>query len=253
MEVVVRRAQPVIGIVILLAAWQVLTTLGVVTPILLPPPIDVFLELGNMFATGSIWLHLEASLLRAGSGFLIACAISIPLGLAIGWSALVNRVAMPVAEVFRQIPVLAMFPVFLLFLGIGYQSQIAMVTWGAMWPILLNTISAARGVDPILIKAARSLGASELQLFTKVVLPSSVPVMTTGIRLGATYSLLVLVAAEMIGATNGLGFLILNSQYNLQIRTMYAAIIMLAILGLSLNYILLASQAWLTRWNAPTH
>jgi NitT/TauT family transport system permease protein len=138
--------------------------------------------------------------------------------------------------------------VFLLFLGLGFRAQVAIVIWAAIWPILLNTVTGAQGVDERLKKAARTLGAGRRDIFLKVELPSALPTIMTGMRLGASYAFLVLVAAEMVGADSGIGFIILNNQFTFRIPQMYAAILILACLGILLNYGLLWLERRLTPW-----
>jgi NitT/TauT family transport system permease protein len=228
--------------------WEVVARTGIANPTLLSPPTKVFPAIKDYFVTGDIYPHLEASLKRGAVGFALAVAVGVPVGLLLGWARPLSRVVSPVVELLRQLPPLAMLPVFLLFLGLGFKAQVAMVIWAALWPILLNTVTGAQSVDPRLVKAARTLGASRLSLFTKVALPSALPTVVTGMRLGASYSLLVLISAEMIGANSGLGFLILNNQYTFHIPQMYASILIIACLGLTLNYGLLILERIAIPW-----
>ena len=232
----------------LFLVWELIVRIGWFDASLLTPPSRVVPEVWNYFATGAIFPHLVASLQRGALGFAIAAAVGIPLGLFIGSVRLVSLSMSPVIEFLRQLPPLAMLPVFLLFLGLGFRAQVAIVIWAAVWPILLNTVTGARGVDERLKKAARTLGAGRRDIFLKVALPSALPTIMTGVRLGASYAFLVLVAAEMVGADSGIGFLILNNQFTFRIPQMYAAILTLAILGILLNYGLLALERRLTPW-----
>jgi sulfonate transport system permease protein len=125
------------------------------------------------------------------------------------------------------------------------------IAWAAFFPVLLNTISGVRRVDARLIEMVRVFGASRTEVFRRVVLPSATPSIFVGLRLSATTSLLLLVAAEMIGAKKGLGFLVINAQYNFQIPLMFAAIVLLAIIGLVVNYMLVVFQRFLCRWENP--
>lgn len=238
-------ALPLLGF---LLTWQILVMAGVFNRVVIPPPTRVAQAVWEFFATGTIWPHMIDSLQRAVTGFGISILLGLPLGILIGWFKVFDRIVGPVLEVFRQLPPLALFPVMIVLFGLGLRAQVAIVVWASLWPILLNTISGTREVDRTLIKAAKSLGASEFKMFTKVVLPSAVPVISTGLRLGGAYALLVLVAAEMIGANSGLGFLILRSQYNFRIPDMYAAIVILALVGLAVNYLLIAFERRMTRW-----
>ncbi|MCW2506649.1 MAG: ABC-type nitrate/sulfonate/bicarbonate transport system permease component, partial [Actinomycetia bacterium] len=116
------------------------------------------------------------------------------------------------------------------------------------WPILLNTIAGVKGVDPLLVKSAKSMGLGPLRLFQKVILPSAVPTIFTGIRLAGAFSILVLIAAELVGAKEGLGFLIMNSQANFAIPEMYAAILTTSLLGVTVNQALLALERRFSTW-----
>lgn len=234
---------PILGFLI---SWEIVIRLEVFNPIVLPPPSRIAPAVVDYFTTGEIWMHLGASLQRAALGFLLACAIGLPLGLLIGWFRIFDRLVGPLIEVFRQLPPLALFPALIILLGLGFRSQVAIVVWAALWPALLNTISGTRQTDPTLVKAGRSLGCSQMQIFTKIVLPSAIPTIATGLRLSGSYALLVLVAAEMIGANSGIGFLIVNKQYNFRIPEMYAAIAILAILGLIVNYLLILFERRMT-------
>jgi NitT/TauT family transport system permease protein len=154
----------------------------------------------------------------------------------------------PLLELFRNTAALALLPVFTLLLGIGETSKIAIVAYASFFPVLLNTVAGARTVDPLLIRAAQSLGLSSLQLFQKVILPSAVPTIFTGIRMGGTASILVLIAAEMVGAKAGLGYLIVNAQSSFQIPDMYAGILTVSVFGLLANLVLVRLERHFSRW-----
>jgi NitT/TauT family transport system permease protein len=219
-----------------------------VNPIIVPPFSKVMTAWWHLSDSGVLWKHVSASLRRAVTGFAIAAGAGIVLGLAIGWIATARIWLAAPLEFFRQIPPLAIFPVFLLLLGLGFHAQVAMVVWAAVWPIMLNTINGCQQVDPSLVKAARSFGMSRRSMFAKVVLPSALPMISTGLRLGGTYALLVLVGAEMVGAQSGIGYLIISSQYALRVPDMYAGILTIAVLGLILNFILIRLERYMSKW-----
>lgn len=231
-----------------LAVWQGVVAADMVDKTLLPAPTTVWDALVELFRSGDIWPHLFASLKRGLGGFAVASFVCVPLGILIGWFKPVERVFGPLIEVFRQLPSLAMFPVFLLFFGIGYKAQLAMVVWAASWPILLTTITGTRSVDPRLIKAALTLGAKPKDLFLRVTLPAAIPSIATGLRLGGSFSFLVLVGAEMIGANNGIGYLVISSQYLFKIPQMYAALVILGVIGVVINYALVAGERRMSKW-----
>lgn len=176
--------------------------------------------------------------------------LAVPLGLLMGSFRRFEELVNSLLQLFRQTAALAIYPVFILLLGLGETSKITIICWAAFFPILLNTISGVKQVDRRLIEMAHVFGASPLGVFRRVILPAATPAIFVGLRLGATISLLLLVVAEMIGAKKGLGFLIINSQYNFEIPMMFAAILLLAVIGLVTDYVLLFLQGRLCRWDA---
>ncbi len=240
------------AIVALLLLWETAPRLALVDRTFLPPFSEVAQAWWELAADGRLADNARASLVRSFSGFGLAVALALPLGLLIGWYRPVADLLNPLLEVFRNTAALALLPVFVLLLGIGETSKISIVVYACTWPILLNTISAVRTVDPTLLKLAKSMNLSAPRLFQKVVLPASVPVTFTGIRLAGAVSILVLVAAEMIGAKAGLGYLINASQYNFAIPQMYAGIITISAIGVAFNQLLVSVERRLSSWRVPT-
>lgn len=241
-------AQRLVGIVALAAIWEAVPRLGLVDATFLPPLSQVLDSWWQLLASGELMTHVTASLTRSLSGFGLAIAASVPLGLLIGWYKPVATILNPLLEVFRNTAALALLPVFVLILGLGETSKVAIIVYGCSWPILLNTISGVRTVDPLLVKSARSLGLSPLRLFGKVVLPAAVPTIFTGIRLAGAYSILILIAAEMVGARAGLGYLINSAEFNFAVPEMYAGIITISAIGLAINQILVAVERRFSTW-----
>ncbi|MFG2872599.1 ABC transporter permease [Streptomyces sp. NPDC048338] len=236
------------AIAALLLLWEAAPRLGLVDRTFLPPFSEVAVAWWELAADGQLADNTYASLVRSFSGFGLALAVAVPLGLLIGWYRPVADLLNPLLEVFRNTAALALLPVFVLLLGIGETSKISIVVYACAWPILLNTISAVRHVDPTLLKLAKSMDLSAPRLFQKVILPSAVPMIFTGIRLAGAVSILVLVAAEMIGAKAGLGYLINASQYNFAIPQMYAGIITISAIGVTVNQLLVALERRLSSW-----
>lgn len=237
-----------LAILLFLLLWEVAPRLGLADMTFLPPFSKVAVAFFKLAITGELFKHLLISLQRAALGFGTGLIISIPLGLLIGWFKDFERFLDPLLQTFRQTSALALFPVFILIFGIGEVSKVAIIFWSVQWPILLSTISGVKSVDPLLIKSARSMGASPLTLFRKVIIPGSFPSIFTGIRLSATYAVLILIAAEMIGSNKGLGFLLYESEIKFEIPEMYAAIVTMSLLGLAINYILVAIGSRVTKW-----
>ncbi|MEU1391101.1 MULTISPECIES: ABC transporter permease [unclassified Nonomuraea] len=236
------------AILLLLAAWEVLPRLGVVDPVFVPPLSESLAAGADLLLTGRLPEHLEASLARSLSGFGLAIVLAIPLGLLIGWYKPVADFLTPLLEVFRNTSAVALLPVFTLILGIGETTKVAFVLYACSWPILLNTVSGVKTVEPLLIKSARSMGLGPVRLFQKVILPAAVPTIFTGVRLAGAYSILVLLFAEMVGAKAGLGYLILDAQSSFRIPDMYAGIITISVVGLLFNLLLIGVERRFSTW-----
>ncbi|MER5267616.1 ABC transporter permease [Actinosynnema sp. NPDC002837] len=250
-DALVTSVGKVAAIVLLLGVWETAPRLGLVDDTFLPPFSTVLDAWWRLAADGQLLDNTGASLARSLSGFGLAVAVAVPLGLVIGWYKSVASLLGPLLEVFRNTAALALLPVFVLLLGIGETSKIAIVFYACTWPILLNTISAVRGVDPTLLRLARSVDLSGFRLFQKVILPAAVPTVFTGIRLAGAVSILVLVAAEMVGAKAGLGHLVNASQFNFAIPQMYAGIITISAIGVVFNQLLVALERLFTSWRVP--
>ncbi|MCI4675942.1 ABC transporter permease [Candidatus Mycolicibacterium alkanivorans] len=241
-----------IVLALLIAFWEIAPRVGIVDKTFLPPFSAVINALVDLAKSGQLTEHISASVGRALQGFVVAVVVAVPLGIVIGWYRPVAQLLNPVLELFRNTAALALLPVFVLILGIGETSKVALVIYACIFPILLNTISGVRTVDPLLIKSARSLGLSSFRLFQKVILPAALPTIFTGIRLSAAASILVLVAAEMVGAQSGMGYLIMASQLNFQIPQMYAGILTIALVGFIFNFVLVLIERRFSRWRTPS-
>jgi sulfonate transport system permease protein len=232
-----------------LVLWQVSSSIRWVNPAVFPPLDAILAALWKGLTGGALLDDIAISLQRSGTAFAAAVVVAIPLGLFMGQIHAVERALEPILQVFRQTSALALYPVFILLLGLGEASKVFVIFWATLFPLLLNTIGGVKEVDPKLIEMARVYGASRLTVFRRVVLPGAVPSIFVGLRLSATTALLLLIASEMIGANKGVGFQVMNAQYNFQIPLMFAAIVLLACLGLLSNYALVVLQRRLCRWN----
>jgi NitT/TauT family transport system permease protein len=238
-----------IAVIVFLAIWGVIAASGHISPIILPKLSDVAFSFVKLTGNGVLIDDIIISLYRTGLGFLLAIVIAIPLGLVMGWSTRIEKYIDPLLQIFRNTSVLAMFPIFISAFGLGEESKIAIVFWGSLWPCLLNTIDGVKGVDPILVQVARSMGVSTFNMLRKVIIPAAMPGIMTGVRLSAGVAVIILVAAEMLGASKGLGFLIFNSQQKYQTPNMYVGIITIAIIGVLVNFLLVRLENHVIRWH----
>ncbi|MFN3007452.1 ABC transporter permease [Mycolicibacterium wolinskyi] len=238
-----------VGVALFLFTWWLATVAGLLDPKFLTPPQKVFEQLvEGLSADGDLRKQVWPSLRRGLSGFLIGVGLGVVSGILVGSVRFLEKAFDPVLLFFRSLSILALFPVFLLFFGIGEQSKVAIVTWAAFWPVFISTVNAVKGVENILLNAARTLGAGRAYIFTRVVLPASVPNIFPGIRLAASYAFTALVAAEYLGATEGIGIYIRSSQEGYQIPAMYSGIVVLGLIGVTLNLILAGVEKRVTAW-----
>ncbi|MGD0152818.1 MAG: ABC transporter permease [Thermacetogeniaceae bacterium] len=252
-EVIWQRVEPVLEktlvIALFLLLWELAPRAGLVSRTFIPPFSEIIVQGFQFLLAGKLMPHIVISIQRALGGFLLGVVVGVPLGLLIGWHKTLERYLDPLLQLLRQTNTVSLFPVFILLFGIGYITQIVIISWVVLWPVLLNTISGVKYVDPLLVKSARSMGITKGGLFTKVVLPSCIPSIVTGLRLSASYSLLMLVVAEMVGANKGLGYLTFNAQYVFSIHIVYVAVIILALFGVLTNWGLVRLEKRLTAWS----
>ncbi|HWR44853.1 ABC transporter permease [Sporomusa sp.] len=241
-----------IGLILFIALWELSPRVGWVDATYLSPPSAVLAALVSLFKTGALGKHLLISLQRALIGMLVAVTFGTVFGLFIGYFKRIESFLDALFQSFRQMSAFALFPVFILLFGVGELSKTIIIFWASLWPILLNTISGVKNVDKLVVQSVKSMGASQGFIFLKVILPAAAPDIFTGIRLGGSYCVMALVAAEMIGATAGLGYLIMYSQETFNIAEMYAGIVGLAIMGLGINYVLRLIEGSFTTWKQGT-
>lgn len=257
--VLASRARPwrgaVAGVPLLVAfcvLWEVAPRAGWMNPIFFPPLSEVLAALGELAASGEMGRHVGISLQRASLGFALAVAVAIPLGFLMGRYALFEKATDLLVQTLRNTSQFALLPVFVLLLGIGEASKVAITFYAAVFFLLVNTIMGVKSVDPLLLKAARSMGTSDWDLFCKVIFPSAIPSIVAGARLGVKASLFSVIAAEMLAARSGIGYLIQHSQLMLQAADMYAGILTLTVVGLGVNYGLVWIEHRATHWRAST-
>ncbi|TPL96191.1 ABC transporter permease [Mesorhizobium sp. B2-3-10] len=241
---------PLLGLFFLL--WEIAPRLGWLNRIFFPPLSEVLLAWWDLLASGALVEHIGISLQRAAIGFALGVLVAIPLGLLMGRYSLFEKVSDLLVQTLRNTSQFALLPVFILLLGIGEESKVAITFYSSVFFLLVNTISGVKSVDPLLIKAARSMGTSDFDLFRKVILPASIPSIVAGARLAVKSSLFAVIGAEMLAGKSGLGFLIQNSQLMMETADMYAGILTLTVIGLTVNYLLVWFERWATAWKGQS-
>jgi len=243
-----RFLQSSLAIIVLLLLWELCPRLGLVDPLILPPFSEIIWHGWILLSSGKLLPHIVVSAERALGGFFLAAVTGVPLGILFGWYASAGRYLGPLLRFLRQFNSISLLPVFILFFGVGYFTKVVVIYWVVVWPILLSTASGIRYVDPTLVKYGRALALSDSQIFWKIVIPSAVPSIFSGLRMASTYSFLMLVASEEVGAGSGLGFLVFNAQYLMGIHILYVALLTIALLGFATNYALSLLERRLTAW-----
>lgn len=228
--------------------WEVAPRLGWLNRIFFPPLSEVCLAWWAMVLDGTLIDNIGISLERAAAGFALAVLVALPLGFLMGRYPTFEKISDLLVQTLRNTSQFALLPVFILLLGIGEASKIAVTFYSSIFFLLVNTIAGVKAVDPLLVKAARSMGTSDLDLFRKVILPASIPSIVSGMKLAVKTSIFAVIGAEMLAAKSGLGFLIQQSQLMMQTADMYAGILTMTAIGLLVNYLLVWFERWATAW-----
>jgi ABC-type nitrate/sulfonate/bicarbonate transport system permease component len=220
----------------------------VFNPLLLPAPHTVLLAGIEMVRSGELQRDILASMSRVVQGFVLAAIVGVAVGTGVGRSRRLEYLIEPTIELLRPIPPLAFLPMMVLWFGIGETSKVAFIAYAAFFPIFTTTVEGIKYVDPLLIRAAASLGASERDIFRYVVLPAALPNIITGLRIGFGLSFFVIVAAEFIAADSGLGFLINDARTFFLVANMLLGAAVIGAIGFIFNTLLRRVETWLLRW-----
>jgi ABC-type nitrate/sulfonate/bicarbonate transport system permease component len=234
--------------VAILLLWELAARFGCLNTLLFPAPSKALADLATLVSSGYLVKALYASLFRVVCGFAIAVTVGITLGAVMARVRLVNDIFDPLVELLRPISPLALFPLAILWFGIGDGSKIFIIALAASFPVILNTYAGARSIDANLFRASRSLGASEVEIFKSIVLPGSLPHIFTGVRLAWGISLIVIIAAEMVGATVGLGYMVLEAQQTFRTERVFAGIFVIGIIGFVTDLGFRHLRRWLLPW-----
>jgi NitT/TauT family transport system permease protein len=231
-----------------MALWELCARVLVRNDLFFAPLSAVALRAAELWSTGELQTHIEASFLEFAGGFLLSVVIGIAFGVVLAESRIIRGLVDPWMSMLYATPIIALGPLFILWLGIGLTSKIAIVFLTAVFPILINTVTGLTNTDRTLIEVARSFGASPLQIYTKVRMPAAVPFIIAGLRLSVARALVGVVVAELFGARAGLGFLILNAAQSFDTAGLFVGVIILAIAGVISVELLKWIEAMLVPW-----
>jgi len=248
-----RSVSKLLPLLMVMAVWQTAAMSGVLPKSVLPPLSDVVAALVDMLRTGEIVSHTLASFARAGAGFLIAVIGGVILGLIMARVPAVERAVEPILLLIYPVPKPAMIPLFMVWLGIGDFSKIAVIALACLLPVVVSTFNGARSIDEMLMWSARARGTSERRLLWRVVLPAALPQIAAGVRIAIPIAIIVLVSSEFISAEKGLGYLVFSYGGVGADDAMLAVVIYLAVIGYLLDRFYLAALRRFMAWHAFAH
>ena len=249
------RARAVVGAAVAFGvsalAWEVFARSGSLPPAITPPVEVIAIALARMIADGTMFVHVGYTLARIGIGLGLAALVGVPLGMLMGRFRPVERFVLPLVSVLSPIPSLAWVPLFILWFGLGNTVAILIVFYAALFPMLLNTWTGVRAVNPLWLRAAGAMGADERALFWKVIIPGASPFIITGLRQAFLRAWIAVVGAEMLAASDwGLGWVIFDAKEFLNADVMLAALAVIGLIGFVFERLVFGSieRATVQRW-----
>lgn len=234
---------------LLLIAWELAAIGQVFPPMSFPRMSAIVASWWQLVLSGELLGQLIPSLWRMFAGYFIGVGLGVMLGLLMGYVAFFYNLLEPITEVLRPIPSPAYLPIMILFLGIDDEMKIFMIAFASLFPVLLNTYTGVRSVDPIQLQTARTFGVTGRKLLWQIVLPASSPYIFTGMRVSLAVALIVMVISEMVAASDGIGYFILSAQRGFKIRDMFAGVLTLAVLGYVLNRLFVYIEGKVLAWH----
>ena len=241
-----------IFIVLVLAGLELLVQRGFINRALFPPPSVVGTTLWDLLTSGAVLRPLGTTMGLFAAGYVLAVVCGVTLGLLMGTSKTITYILDPLIESIRPMPKAALLPVLMLFLGLGSTMKITAVVLASFFPILINTIQGVRGTDPILIATGRTFGLRSTEITLKIILPAAMPYIFAGMRIAVGLALLMTILTEML-AGGGLGYLVLENQRSFRIREMYGWLVILAVVGLFINFAMTQAERRFVPWLDKNH
>ncbi len=244
-----RRSLGVATLLVLVGLVEGAVRAGWLNAALIPPPTVVLRQVAGILGAGTFAAPLGQTLYLLAVGYVVGCVLAIGLGLLMGRSRFVHGLFEPLVEILRPLPKPALLPPLILFLGLGDAMKLTVIGLGVFFPVLINTIQGVRGTDRVLVDTARTFQHSGAAILWKVVLPAATPMILSGMRVSLGIGLVLVIVAEMMAGTGGIGYLIVDMQRSFRIPDMYAWSLILAVLGFALNEVFLVVERRLIFWS----
>lgn len=233
---------------VIIAIWEAGCRTGVIAPLILPAPSEVLDALVQLWTTGLLWKHLGASLQRLATGWTLGTLLGIAVGFSIGLFSLARAGLSPIVAALFPVPKIALLPLFVIWFGIGEGSKVATILFGTFFPTVVATYGGVDNVDRTLIRMGQSFGLSWFSIVRKIILPGALPAILPGFRISAAIAIVLLVAAEMIGAEYGIGAYILLAGSLMATDELIAGVAILSAIGLTVNWVIGRAERALLAW-----
>jgi len=242
----------ILAVLLFFGVWQIFALINqrirLVNPLFMVPPLELRHTLVRQWNDGILLDDLRTSMTTAFEGYVVGCSIGVVMGIMSGYLLLVQRLWDPIVQIFRSIPPLAFLPMFILYLGIGDLTRVVFIAYAVYFYTYMNAMQGVRHIDPVLIRAAQSLGAKRLRIFRSIILPGAMPSIMTGLRISAGMALFVLVAAELIAAEAGIGYRIMWARQYFEVDTMLFDAFLIGVLGFIIDVVMRLIESWILRW-----
>lgn len=238
----------VIAFAAIIGLWQAAVSLGWIDRVFLPSPADIVSAIWQLILSGDFWKHLQATLGRIGGGWLLGTVLGLACGIAMGLLSSLRAIGIPMVSALYPIPKIALLPLLILWLGIGEAPKVATIASGVFFPTVIATLGGVDAVPLNLIRMGQSFGLPMRAIVWKIILPSSLPGILAGFRISIATALILVVAAEMIGAQHGVGFFLLTAGNLMQSDELMAGVVILSILGLAFGAVLTLVERTFLSW-----
>ncbi|MEO8557629.1 MAG: ABC transporter permease [Rhodospirillales bacterium] len=243
-----RRAIAWIAFAVVIALWQLMSSLGWISQLSLPSPCAIAVALYDLTVSGKLFVHIGASLSRIAIGWLLGTLVGLTVGLAMGIFSTARSLGLPFVSALFPIPKIALLPLLIVWFGIGEPSKVAVIAFGVFFPTVISAYTACDNVPRNLIRMGQSFNLPGYAIVRSIVIPGAMPGILSGFRISASIALILVVAAEMIAAQEGIGSFVLSAGNLMQTDQLLAGVVVLSVLGLLIAFLLGRIEAWVLRW-----